>query len=152
MKKSLVLDAGCATLDLQLKELEVQPMLYGSQKRFDKNGDGKLKGAEWQRWYLNRDFAVGNHAVLPLQRELRDRAFLTQRTGEVLLMVVQRVRETCAAVFEEAEIPLQRVHALVSFVSQNVINSRTCPHLYIFSCWQIRRAQCVGNFFSAVSI
>ena len=26
-------------------------MLYGSQKRFDKNGDGKLKGAEWQRWY-----------------------------------------------------------------------------------------------------
>ena len=51
MKKSLVLDAGCATLDLQLKELEVQPMLYGSQKRFDKNGDGKLKGAEWQRWY-----------------------------------------------------------------------------------------------------
>ena len=46
MKKSLVLDVGCATLDLQLKELEVQPMLYGSQKRFDKNGDGKLKGAE----------------------------------------------------------------------------------------------------------
>ena len=42
MKKSLVLDAGCATLDLQLKELEVQPMLYGSQKRFDKNGDGKV--------------------------------------------------------------------------------------------------------------
>ena len=36
--------------DLQLKELEVQLMLYGSQKRFDKNGDGKLKGAEWQRW------------------------------------------------------------------------------------------------------
>ena len=26
-------------------------MLYGLQKRFDKNGDGKLKGAEWQRWY-----------------------------------------------------------------------------------------------------
>ena len=26
-------------------------MFYGSQKRFDKNGDGKLKGAEWQRWY-----------------------------------------------------------------------------------------------------
>ena len=26
-------------------------MLYGSQKRFDKNGDSKLKGAEWQRWY-----------------------------------------------------------------------------------------------------
>ena len=26
-------------------------MLYGSQKRFEKNGDGKLKGAEWQRWY-----------------------------------------------------------------------------------------------------
>ena len=26
-------------------------MLYGSQKRFDKNGDGRLKGAEWQRWY-----------------------------------------------------------------------------------------------------
>ena len=26
-------------------------MLYGSQKQFDKNGDGKLKGAEWQRWY-----------------------------------------------------------------------------------------------------
>ena len=26
-------------------------MLYGSQKRFDKNGDGKLTGAEWQRWY-----------------------------------------------------------------------------------------------------
>ncbi len=51
MEKSLVLDVGCATLDLQIKELEVQPMLYGSQKRFDKNGDGKLKGAEWQRWY-----------------------------------------------------------------------------------------------------
>ena len=27
-------------------------MIYGSQKRFDKNGDGKLTGAEWQRWYL----------------------------------------------------------------------------------------------------
>ncbi len=26
-------------------------MLHGSQKRFDKNGDGKLTGAEWQRWY-----------------------------------------------------------------------------------------------------
>lgn len=26
-------------------------MLYDSQKRFDKNGDGKLTGAEWQRWY-----------------------------------------------------------------------------------------------------
>ena len=26
-------------------------MLYGSQKRFDKSGDGKLTGAEWQRWY-----------------------------------------------------------------------------------------------------
>ena len=26
-------------------------MLYSSQKRFDKNGDGKLNGAEWQRWY-----------------------------------------------------------------------------------------------------
>ena len=51
MKKSLVLDVGCATLDLQIKELEVQPMLYGSQKRFDKNGDCKLKGVEWQRWY-----------------------------------------------------------------------------------------------------
>lgn len=32
-------------------------MLYGSQKRFDKNGDGKLKGAEWQRWY---QYAYGN--------------------------------------------------------------------------------------------
>lgn len=65
MEKSLVLNGERATLDLQLKELEVQPMLHGSQKRFDKNGDVKLKGAEWQRWYLNRDFAVGNHAVLP---------------------------------------------------------------------------------------
>ena len=37
--------------DLQIKELEVQLMLHGSQKRFDKNGDGKLTGAEWQRWY-----------------------------------------------------------------------------------------------------
>ena len=26
-------------------------MLHSSQKRFDKNGDGKLTGAEWQRWY-----------------------------------------------------------------------------------------------------
>ena len=42
---------GFTDQDLQIKELEVQPMLYGSQKRFDKNGDGKLKGAEWQRWY-----------------------------------------------------------------------------------------------------
>ena len=32
-------------------------MLYGSQKRFDKNGDGKLKGAECQRWY---QYAYGN--------------------------------------------------------------------------------------------
>ena len=32
-------------------------MLYGSQKRFDKNGDGKLTGAEWQRWY---QYAYGN--------------------------------------------------------------------------------------------
>ena len=32
-------------------------MLHSSQKRFDKNGDGKLTGAEWQRWYQD---AYGN--------------------------------------------------------------------------------------------
>ena len=41
--------SGFTAQDLQPKELEVQLMLYGSQKRFDKNGDGKLKGAEWQQ-------------------------------------------------------------------------------------------------------
>ena len=31
-------------------------MLHGSQKRFDKNGDGKLSMREWNRWYY---YAVG---------------------------------------------------------------------------------------------
>ena len=31
-------------------------MLYGSQKRFDKDGDGKLSMREWNRWYY---YAVG---------------------------------------------------------------------------------------------
>ena len=40
-----------ATLDLQSLEAEAHTMLYRLQKRFDKNGDCKLKGVEWQRWY-----------------------------------------------------------------------------------------------------
>ena len=43
-------------------------MLYGSQKRFDKNGDGKLKGAEWQRWY---QYAYGDEIEA---KEMRRRA------------------------------------------------------------------------------
>ena len=31
-------------------------MLHGSQKRFDKDGDGKLSMREWNRWYY---YAVG---------------------------------------------------------------------------------------------
>ena len=31
-------------------------MLHGSQKRFDKDGDGKLSMREWNSWYY---YAVG---------------------------------------------------------------------------------------------
>jgi len=43
-------------------------------------------------------------------------------------MVVQRVRETRAAVFEEAEVPLQRVHALVGchFVVAVAVMTEAC--------------------------
>ena len=27
--------------------------LHGSQKKFDKNGDGRLNTREWQNWYLH---------------------------------------------------------------------------------------------------
>lgn len=46
-------------------------MLYGSQKRFDKNGDGKLKGAEWQRWY---QYAYGNEIEAKEKRRRADAA------------------------------------------------------------------------------
>ena len=77
-------------------------MLYGSQKRFDKNGDGKLKGAEWQRWY---QYAYGNEIeakekrrranVLPsrsvhkLQRTLRILS-LTSLTGCIATLRIWR--------------------------------------------------------------
>ena len=46
-------------------------MLYGSQKRFDKNGDGKLKGAEWQRWY---QYAYGDEIEAKEKRKRADAA------------------------------------------------------------------------------
>ena len=65
--------------DLQLKELEVQLMLYGSQKRFDKNGDGKLKGAEWQRWY---QYAYGDEIEAKETRR-RAKAAAEQKRAQI---------------------------------------------------------------------
>ena len=54
-------------------------MLYGSQKRFDKNGDGKLKGAEWQRWY---QYAYGDEIEAKEKRK-RANAAAEQKRAEI---------------------------------------------------------------------
>ena len=52
-------------------------MLYGSQKRFDKNGNGKLTGAEWQRWY---QYAYGNEIEAKEKRRRANTAAEQKRT------------------------------------------------------------------------
>ena len=54
-------------------------MLYGSQKRFDKNGDGKLKGAEWQRWY---QYAYGNE-IESKEKRRRANAAAEQKRAQI---------------------------------------------------------------------
>ena len=54
-------------------------MLYGSQKRFDKNGDGKLKGAEWQRWY---QYAYGNE-IEAKEKRRRANAAAEQKRAQI---------------------------------------------------------------------
>ena len=54
-------------------------MLYGSQKRFDKNGDGKLKGAEWQRWY---QYAYGDEIEAKETRR-RAKAAAEQKRAQI---------------------------------------------------------------------
>ena len=54
-------------------------MLYGSQKQFDKNGDGKLKGAEWQRWY---QYAYGDEIEAKETRR-RAKAAAEQKRAQI---------------------------------------------------------------------
>lgn len=54
-------------------------MLHGSQKRFDKNGDGKLKGAEWQRWY---QYAYGDEIEAKEKRK-RANAAAEQKRAQI---------------------------------------------------------------------
>ena len=54
-------------------------MLYGSQKRFDKNGDGKLKGAEWQRWY---QYAYGDE-IEAKEKRRRANAAAEQKHAQI---------------------------------------------------------------------
>ena len=54
-------------------------MLYGSQKLFDKNGDGKLKGAEWQRWY---QYAYGDEIEAKETRR-RAKAAAEQKRAQI---------------------------------------------------------------------
>ena len=54
-------------------------MLYGSQKRFDKNGDGKLKSAEWQRWY---QYAYGNE-IEAKEKRRRANAAAEQKRAQI---------------------------------------------------------------------
>ena len=54
-------------------------MLHGSQKRFDKNGDGKLKGAEWQRWY---QYAYGNE-IEAKEKRRRANAAAEQKRAQI---------------------------------------------------------------------
>ena len=54
-------------------------MLYGSQKRFDKNGDGKLKGAEWQRWY---QYAYGDE-IEAQEKRRRANAAAEQKRAQI---------------------------------------------------------------------
>lgn len=54
-------------------------MLYGSQKRFDKNGDGKLKGAEWQRWY---QYAYGDE-IKAKEKRKRANAAAEQKRAQI---------------------------------------------------------------------
>ena len=54
-------------------------MLYGSQKRFDKNGDGKLKGAEWQQWY---QYAYGNE-IEAKEKRRRANAAAEQKRAQI---------------------------------------------------------------------
>ena len=54
-------------------------MLHGSQKRFDKNGDGKLKGAEWQRWY---QYAYGDE-IEAKEKRRRANAVAEQKRAQI---------------------------------------------------------------------
>lgn len=54
-------------------------MLYGLQKRFDKNGDGKLKGAEWQRWY---QYAYGDE-IEAKEKRRRANAAAEQKRAQI---------------------------------------------------------------------
>ena len=54
-------------------------MLYGSQKQFDKNGDGKLTGAEWQRWY---QYAYGNE-IEAKEKRRRANAVAEQKRAQI---------------------------------------------------------------------
>ena len=54
-------------------------MLYSSQKRFDKNGDGKLKGAERQRWY---QYAYGDEIEAKEKRK-RANAAAEQKRAQI---------------------------------------------------------------------
>ena len=55
-------------------------MLYGSQKRFDKNGDGKLTGAEWQRWY---QYAYGDE-IEAKEKRRRANAVAEQKRAQIV--------------------------------------------------------------------
>ena len=54
-------------------------MLYGSQKRFDKNGDGKLTDAEWQRWC---QYAYGNE-IEAKEKRRRANAAAEQKRAQI---------------------------------------------------------------------
>ena len=64
-------------------------MLYGSQKRFDKNGDGKLKGAEWQRWY---QYAYGNE-IEAKEKRRRANAAAEQKRAQIAADVADHVSD-----------------------------------------------------------
>ena len=78
---------------------EVQPMLYGSQKRFDKNGDGKLTGAEWQRWYW-RTFGDEIEAK---EKRRRANAAAEQKRAEIAAGFADRASDIMEWMYQDLE-------------------------------------------------
>lgn len=74
-------------------------MLYGSQKRFDKNGDGKLKGAEWQRWY----WRTSGDEIEAKERRKRANAAAEQKRAEIAARFADRASDIMEWMYQDLE-------------------------------------------------
>ena len=73
-------------------------MLYGSQKRFDKNGDGKLSMREWNRWYY---YTVG--ADEDARKRRAAHAAAEQKRAEIAAGFADRASDIMEWMYQDLE-------------------------------------------------